>query len=115
MIRTLTTITAAEAPAAISCVAANCAAPDKKNTERASDSGAERPVPVAVVPQTTAKGIRPSKTGTAALAPEAKADKEDALFGLSSEATSLRECSGLRRRPPLLGLLMVVTICDSSG
>lgn len=78
---------AADAPADSSGIAANCAAPAKTNTDMASASRAESPLPIAVAPKATAKGIRASKTGTIAFAPQTNAAAGYAVFGSSSIAS----------------------------
>jgi hypothetical protein len=83
MTRTVKTTTATDAPADISGIAANCAAPAKTITDMASVSRAESPLPIAVAPKATPKGIRASKTGTMAFAPETNAALEDTVFGSS--------------------------------
>ena len=84
MTRTVKTTTATEAPAAISWIAASCAAPAKTITDMASASRVESPLPIAVAPKATAKGIKATKTGTMAFAPETNAAAlEDAVLGSS--------------------------------
>ena len=87
--RTVRATTATDAPAEISGIAANCAAPAKTITDMASALSAENPLPIAVAPKATPKGIRASKTGTMTFAPETKAATlEDAVLGSSGIAPS---------------------------
>src|ERR671910_2263784 len=100
MTSTVRTTTATEAPAEMSGIAANWAAPAATNTDIPSASTGENPLPAAVAPKASPKGRRASNTGKIAFAPAKKAaiagDADGAVFG----------------RWILSSLFVVVVICD---
>src|SRR5918994_5864134 len=97
MTSTVRTTTATEAPAEMSGIAANWAAPAATNTDIPSASTGENPLPAAAAPKASPNGSRANKTGTIALAPERNAAAAgDVVLG---------------RWVPL-SLFAVVVICD---